>query len=72
MYVACATVVVLETEDSEKAKRTDRSQLFMSLLLTFHQYLTQFKGTVSCPSYEIVSLAAFERLILIECFTKLA
>ena len=35
MHVACATVVVLKTEDSEKAKRTNRSQLFMSLLLTF-------------------------------------
>ena len=42
MYVACATAVVLNSEDSEKAKRTDRSQLFMSLLLTFHHYLTQF------------------------------
>ena len=62
MYVACATEVVLNSEDSEKAKRTDHSQLFMSVLLTFHQYLTQFKESVSCPDYEIVSLAALERL----------
>ena len=72
MYVACATAVVLDSEDSEKAKRTARSQLFMSVLLTFHQYLTQFKGSASCPSYEIVSLAAFEQLTLNKWFIELA
>jgi hypothetical protein len=62
MYVACATAVVLISEDSEKAKAHRPFKLFMSLILTFHQYLTQFKGSASCPSYEIMSLAAFERL----------
>ena len=35
MYVACATAVVLKTEDSEKAKRTDRSQFFYESLTHF-------------------------------------
>ena len=38
MYVACATAVVLKTEDSEKAKRTDRSQSKDEFLTHFYEY----------------------------------
>jgi len=38
MYVACATVVVLKTEDSEKAKRTDYSPLKVEFLTHFYEY----------------------------------
>ena len=38
MYVACATVVVLKTEDSEKAKRTDCSPLKDEFLTHFYEY----------------------------------
>jgi len=35
MYVACATAVVLETEDSEKAMSTDCSPLKVEFLTHF-------------------------------------
>jgi len=38
VYVACATVVVLKTEDSEKAKRTDYSPLKVEFLTHFYEY----------------------------------
>ena len=38
MYVACATAVVLDFEDSEKAKRTDCSPLKVEFLTHFYEY----------------------------------
>jgi hypothetical protein len=38
MYVACATAVVLKTEGSEKAIRTDCSPLKVEFLTHFYEY----------------------------------
>ena len=65
MYVACATAVVLDSEDSEKAKAHRPFSTFYESLTHFPMTsLLIFKGCVSCLSDEKPSLAAFERLIL--------
>jgi len=65
MYVACATAVVLDSEDSEKAKAHRPFSAFYEHLTHFPMaFLLNFKGCVSWPSYGIAILAAFERLTL--------
>ena len=65
MYVACATAFVLNTEDSEKAKAHRPFSTFYERLTHFPMtFLLNFKGCVSCLSYERQSFAAFERLTL--------
>ena len=73
MYVACATAVVLNSEDSEKAKAHRPFSTFYESLTHFPMgFLLIFKGCVSYTNYEIERLAAFERINLNKCFFVLA